>query len=462
MMDFLWKLFDTSDYPARWHCGNWTNFEGVLFIIASLAIWAAYFTIPVLLYSFITKFLRNPTSKAIVWCFALFILSCGGGHLIDTMMFYWPCYRFLAVVHVITAIASWGTIYAIYKTRDYWVAWKHPESFRNILSSAHNSILLLDNNGQVVEWNRQAEHVFGWSREEAIGKKLTELFLADKDLLTIDDLKRAGLVAKRDVEITAKTKAGKEINISVTFGYDYFGGTYLYALFIVDMTDRLKLLETLERSNKDLEKFAHVTSHDLRTPLRGISNLSQWIEEKVIHIEDEDLHKYLKLLKDKTAFMDTLVKGILEYSKIGKNTSELVPVDTNEIVDSIISVVGDDSFKITKVGKFPIVNANRSKIIQIFENLIGNAIKHHDRPTGNITVSAAQNNDFYTFAVKDDGPGIDPKYHVDIFNLFQSLHTSDSPGIGLSLVKKIVEYYSGTIRLESNGRGCKFVFTIKK
>lgn len=223
----------------------------------------------------------------------------------------------------------------------------------------------------------------------------------------------------------------------------------------------------LEKRNQELDQFAYIVSHDLKAPLRAIANLSQWIEEDLQEKITGDTKHQMNLLRGRVHRMEALIEGILEYSRVGrvKTPKELVDVQLM-LQNAIASLAPPPTFTITVASEMPVFTTERLLLEQVFTNLISNGIKHHDRPDGTVTISCQDRGDFYEFVVRDDGPGIAPQYHEKIFVIFQTLQARDrveNTGIGLSLVKKIVEDKGGNIFLESQvDRGAIFRFTWPK
>lgn len=226
-------------------------------------------------------------------------------------------------------------------------------------------------------------------------------------------------------------------------------------------------LAALENANEDLTQFAYIVSHDLRAPLRAIDNLSEWLEEELGTSLSDNARKYMTLLRSRVQRMETMIMGILEYSRIGRDEAaqeRFKVVDSlNEIVDSLGVPAG---FCVEIAPDMPMLETSRVRFNQVMSNLIGNAIKHHDKPQGKVTVSVRDAGDFYAFTVADDGPGIAPKHHKKVFEIFQTLQARDEmecTGIGLTLVKKIIEEQGGSVTLESDiGEGAAFHFTWPK
>ncbi len=222
--------------------------------------------------------------------------------------------------------------------------------------------------------------------------------------------------------------------------------------------------EDLEMSNHDLDQFAYVASHDLKAPLRAISTLAGWIEEEVRGKLSEEAQQQMQLLRQRVSRMDALIDGILRYSRVGKMDSEGEEVDVAELLAELIELQAPPpGFDIVVDEGMPVFRTKRLRLGQVFANLINNAIKYHERPGGRILIHAEALPGAYEFVVEDDGPGIAPEHHERVFVMFQTLQPRDeveSTGLGLALVKKLVEEEGGKISLESEvGRGSRFLFT---
>ncbi|MEL6385469.1 MAG: ATP-binding protein [Cyanobacteria bacterium J06626_18] len=229
----------------------------------------------------------------------------------------------------------------------------------------------------------------------------------------------------------------------------------------------VKTTETLETRNRELDEFAYVASHDLKSPLRAIANLASWLEEDLEgNISDEN-QQQLDLLQSRVHRMEGFIDGLLRYSRAGRQSIEAEPVDTRALVDEIaIALVTPPEFRITATPDMPTLHTQGILQQQVLANLIGNAVKYHDRPDGQVTVTIEGHGEMAEFAIADDGPGIAPEFHQRIFGVFQTLNSRDtieSTGIGLSIVKKLVNQQGGTITVRSTeGEGSTFTFTWPK
>lgn len=222
--------------------------------------------------------------------------------------------------------------------------------------------------------------------------------------------------------------------------------------------------QLLASRNQELDQFTYIVSHDLKAPLRAISNLSNWIEEDLADKMDEDSKKNMTLLRKRVARMDMFISSLLEYARAGKSKEDKKTVDVRELLQEIIdSIAPPPSFVVNIDGKMPVMQTEALLLQQVFSNLVSNAIKHHHRDEGEIVISAIEQGKYYQFSVADDGAGIAAEHQEKIFAIFQTLVTKDTKantGIGLSIVKKIVENHGGKIWLESElDRGTTFYFT---
>lgn len=225
------------------------------------------------------------------------------------------------------------------------------------------------------------------------------------------------------------------------------------------------LLEQLEKSNEELQEYAHIVSHDLKSPLRSIDALISWIKEDSGGKLDEESLKNFGLIEMTIEKMEQLISDILTYSSIDAKNDEEEEIDLNIIIKDLTKILYlPDHFSLIVKNQLPTVWAERTKLYQLFQNLINNAIKFNDKEAGIIEIDVKDLDTHYQFSVTDNGIGIEKKYHENIFKIFQSLQRDkSSSGIGLSIVRKVVESYQGELWLESElNKGTTFHFTFKK
>ncbi|TXD51159.1 ATP-binding protein [Polaribacter sp. IC063] len=226
-----------------------------------------------------------------------------------------------------------------------------------------------------------------------------------------------------------------------------------------------QLLKKLAKSNEELEEYAHIVSHDLKSPLRSISALNSWIQADNVGKFDAMSLQNFKDVDATLETMENLISNILEYSSINANLEINDDVDLNALVEDLKTVLFvPRNISINILNKLPIIRGDKTKFQQVFQNLISNAIKFIDKEKGFVNIDVAADANFYTFSISDNGIGIEKQHFDKIFKIFQSLNGSkDSNGIGLSIVKKIVDIYSGEVWLTSEvHKGTTFYFTLKK
>ncbi len=224
--------------------------------------------------------------------------------------------------------------------------------------------------------------------------------------------------------------------------------------------------EALALRNRELDQFAYVASHDLKAPLRGIATLMKWLEEEHAAELSPEARAYFGQVKGRLARLEDLINGLLAYARAGRGARPPAPTDVAALLREAADLVVPPGFALDLGPGLPAFRTDRLGLQQVFTNLLDNAVKHRGAPAGHIRVSCRDAGAHYEFRVEDDGPGIAPAHHQKIFQLFQTLrdrHTAESTGIGLSIVRKIVEEQPGVIRVESAlGQGAAFIFTWPK
>jgi len=354
-----------------------------------------------------------------------------------------------------------------------------------IVEFSEDAIISKTPYGIVTSWNIGASKLFGYSSDEAIGKKITELVcttqLRDEEENLLMKV-RAGEIIKH-YETLRQHKDGRIINVSISLSpiKDRAGNIVGISAIKRDITDAIKAKKLLAknqheleksnkdliRSNKELETFAYVASHDLKSPLRGITQLSTWIEEDIAAHEFSEVGNHTKLLRNRIQRMEKLLDDLLIFYRAGKIDGNETAIDIRSMAEELFEIQNTKSGLHLKLDNtLPIFSTLSTPFEQVLRNLISNAIKHHDRDQGFIQINCKDINEyFYEFSVIDDGPGIPAQFQQRIFGMFQTLKPRDElegSGMGLALIKKIVEAYGGKINLISEGRGSCFSFTWPK
>lgn len=339
-----------------------------------------------------------------------------------------------------------------------------------------NPVVICDKHGRI-EWvNESFLELSEYTFEEAIGQVPGHLLQGpDTCPETVEYLKNKVLEGKSfECEIVNYSKSGVKywIRLQGQALLDRRGKISKFFAIEEDITakkalenQKEELLESLAKSNKDLEDYASIVSHDLKSPLRSIHSLLTWIKEDNDKEFNEQTLKYLTMIEGKVEKMDHLIGGILTYAKIDKGDFVEENVNVHQIIQSIISIIDiPKNVDVIIKNQLPFIKADRFRIQQLFQNIIGNAVIYVDKPEGLVEVGSVEHDDHYVFFIKDNGPGIAKENQEKIFNVFQSFTKSDrSTGIGLSIVKKIIETYNGKIWIESElGTGTTFFIKLNK
>ncbi|MBW8683822.1 ATP-binding protein [Chitinophaga rhizophila] len=233
------------------------------------------------------------------------------------------------------------------------------------------------------------------------------------------------------------------------------------------MTEELsRHISLLKRSNEELDQFAHIVSHDLKAPLRGISNVVSWIEEDHEKELSPKVYEYMELIKGRITRAENLIEGLLSYARADREAIEKEEVVLNNLVREVIDSLPDTSHVTVEIADLPVLHGEKLWLFQIFSNLIGNAIKHNERPDPAVKVYYEDRSDHYEFFIADNGNGIEKHYQKRIFTIFQTLKDRDSfesTGVGLAIVKKIIETKKQHINVVSApSKGSVFSFTWSK
>lgn len=333
---------------------------------------------------------------------------------------------------------------------------------RAILDNSYDAILTIDRGGQVLSANRATTAMFGRNLSDFINRP----FVA---LLPGQDLPSNWHEPPQGVRSFKATRSdGKAITIDAAFTMANVDHEVVVIATLRESTEQLqRYARDLERRNQELDQFAYVASHDLKAPLRAIVNLSQWIEEDAQDTLSPLVRDHLAMMRSRVRRLETLIDGIHRYATATRPDHAPEIIDTGVLVREISEEQnGHGRFTMTIPERMPTVVADRTRLWQVFSNLIANAVKHHHRDQGRIDIGVREVGERYEFSVADDGPGIAPEFHERVFVIFQTLtpkDVKDSLGLGLALVKKIVREEGGTIIIDSaEGKGATFRFTWPK
>jgi len=350
---------------------------------------------------------------------------------------------------------------------------------RAILESSPVAVVEAGANGNITFVNSMTEKLFGYDKGELIGEKV-EVLLPDRftglhpeyrhRFFSNPQIRPMGI--GRD--LCGKRKNGSEFPIEVGLNSVETSDGITVLAFVSDISERkdaeqkqAELLAEVESINRELKDFAHIVSHDLKAPLRGIKSLVSWLMSDYADKLDEEGKKQMNMVQSRVDRMHNLIDGVLAYSRVAHQSEERAQVELNELVADVIEMLAaPENISITVSEELPTIDFEPTRIAQVFQNLLGNAIKYMDKPQGQISVGCVAKYGFWKFSVTDNGPGIEEAHFERIFQMFQTLSARDefeSTGVGLTVIKKIVEMYGGKIWVESEpGQGSTFYFTVPK
>lgn len=339
-----------------------------------------------------------------------------------------------------------------------------------------DAMLIADADGHILLANPAAERLFGHTQDEFVDLTIEDLI--PQRFRSTHGEKRADYAAHPKsrtmgamLEISALRKDGGEFPADVSIS-PIEGGQVLATVYDISQRKQLeaeqkRIIHELESVNEELKNFAYVVSHDLKAPLRAIGSLADWISTDQHERLDADGQEHLRLLIQRVRRLDALIDGVLRYSRIGRLHEAETVIDLNELTHEVIdSLAPLEHISVVAATGLPTIRAEKTGIQQVLQNLIANAIRYIDKPQGHIEIDCAEQGDSWRLSVADNGPGIEARHFERIFQLFQTLNPRDrveSTGVGLSIVKKIVEQHGGQVWVESSiGQGSTFYFTVPK
>lgn len=340
-----------------------------------------------------------------------------------------------------------------------------------IVESSDDAIIGKDLEGRITSWNRGAERLFGYSEKGILGQTLDKLIPRDRpeeEPYILAQIRHGRRLQSYVTQRVRKDGVKLEVSITVSPIHDADGTIIGVSSIYRDVTALMRINEQLRRSNEELAQFAYVASHDMREPLRMMANYAELLEEHCGTTLDATAHKYLEHISQGALRMQQLISDLLTYSRVEPQGRPLLPVPVEPIVQRIADLFADPLAECggeLRSGELPTVLGDHEQLFQVFQNLVDNAIKFRSERPLRISMDAKKSGDDWTFRVSDNGIGFEPDHADKIFDMFQRLHSRKlfpGSGIGLTIVKRIIERHEGKIWISSRpNEGTEVFFTLK-
>ena len=358
------------------------------------------------------------------------------------------------------------------------------ERTRAIIETASDAFISIDADGIVIGWNRQAETMFGWMRDEAVGRRLSDMIVPEQYRAGHEHgLRRfaasgAGPVLDKRIEITALRRDGEEFPVELAIWPVHAEGGHTFNAFVHDITERKRAADSilalnaelgasavqLQQTNRELEAFSYTISHDLRAPLRHIDGYARMLHEDAGDQLDADMRRYLDTISDSARQMGALIDDLLAFSRLGRKPVERTEVDMHALLERVVQELGGADR--VSLGALPAAQVDPVLLKQVWVNLLSNALKY-SAPRGDaarIEISGEHGDGIVRYQIRDNGVGFDMRYADKLFGVFQRLHSHDEfegTGVGLAIVQRIVLRHGGAISAQAEpGRGAIFTFEL--
>jgi PAS domain S-box-containing protein len=352
--------------------------------------------------------------------------------------------------------------------------------YRGLLEAAPDAMVVVNQPGEIVLLNVQAEKQFGYHRDELLGQKVKNIVPEGfAERLIADALRSAEDALAQQIgtgiELTGRRKNGSHFPIEIMLSPLESAEGILVTAAVRDITKRkkaeahlLQKVEELNRSNEELEQFAYIASHDLQEPLRMVASYTQLLSKRYTGRLDSDADEFISFAMDGASRMQRLINDLLAYSRVGTKPMDLLDTSSEEALEqALINLRGAvaESGAIVTHDRLPTVLADEMQLVHLFQNLVGNAIKYQGPGIPRVHISVSKNDESkWVFSIRDNGLGIDSQYFEKIFGIFQRLHKREEfagTGVGLAICKKIIERHGGSITVESQpGHGSTFRFAL--
>ncbi len=458
VVEFVANLFDTSDFPARWHSGNWSTKHGWLHILSDLFVFGAYFAIPVVLTLFILR-RKDVPFPPIFWLFAASILALGIGHLIEATIFWQPWYRLSGVVKFFTAVVAWATVVALIPVLPKALALpSRLADIQAIIEHAPVSMLMIDQQGSIRLVNERTEVMFGYRRSDLIGQKI-EILVPDAVRPHHPELRHSyfrqptvrNLGGGRPLH--GRHQEGHDIPVAVALSPLHLSGEPMVLACIVDQT----IVNGLASREKELEiskvlALAEVVgglAHELNTPLQRITTWSG-----VLKLSPEQQREAVEGIVSAAKEAGEVVRKLRD-TIIGREPAHK-PLQLNTLIRETLQVMRKDITGVrTELAEpLPLVSADPLELQLVLTNLIRNA----NQAGGPVTVITTARDGSLVCAVEDCGPG----FKVEPKRLFEPFYTTKQEGLGmgLTLTQAIIRRCGGSISASNTGHGARFEFTL--
>lgn len=507
-MEFLGEFFKSESFMPHGHCYLWRS--DILWLNAGsdALIAVAYFVIP----GFLIYFVKRRKDMQFNWIFvmfALFIMACGTSHIAEIWTIWKPDYAIQGTIKLFTACVSIATAGALWPLMPRALAWANPEKleermrdmderalvddvlkrneerFRRVIEAAPNGLLMVDRNGKVVLCNTEFESLFGYRREEIVGREME--FLVPERFRPNHASHRRGFFQSPTTrqmgvgrDLYGLRKDGTEFPVEIGLNPMVTDEGAFVLASIVDITKR-KVLEDrlresaarLQQKSQEMEQFVYTVSHDLKSPLVTSSGFLGLLKEDLAAQRYDHLEDSMMRLARANDRMNQLINDLLQLSRVGRIKLEVETVDVRALVNSVIenlsSQIQEKAVAMRIEGLFPPIRGDYKRIYQVFENLIINALKYgaaNSNPTLTIGTDApgTESENEIRFYVRDNGIGIAKEYHKKIFGLFQRLENDGrGTGVGLAIVSRVMQLHGGRAWVESEpGKGASFWLAFPK
>ena len=518
-MQTIIDFFGANGLIPHGYCLTWSPFLLWLNVLSDAFMGLAYYSMPLVIAYYIRK-RKDLPFPWLFWTFVLFIVACGTTHFLSVVTVWVPLYWLDGIVKAVAAVISVAAALMMFWVVPRALMLRSPAQLeieveerkkaqaelhsaytslkenqartQSLLDSALDAVIIIDHNGIVTDWNPQAERIFGYSREQALGHQIAELIVP----VAHCEAHRQGLarfiktgiptiIGKR-VELLGLRADGSEFPAELAISALQQHGEYFFSAYVRDITERKRAeaavhrlnaeLEQrveqrtaqLEAANKELEEFSYSMSHDMRTPLRALDGFSKiLLEDHGTRLDDEG-KRLLKVLRDNTQRMGRLVDDILHFLSMGRRKMEFGSVDIANLASEIFTELQDAAparrLRL-EIGTLPSASGDCDMIREVLKNLLSNAVKFS--PVDGealIEVGGAVKKDENVYSVRDHGIGFDMRYADKLFRVFERVHPTgqyEGSGIGLAIVKRIVNRHGGRVWAEGKvNNGTTIYFTL--